>query len=36
MLKGDPEEVGVITKGVKQKVHEFTESVKEKLPGGED
>ncbi len=35
MLKGDPEEVGVITKGVKQKVHEFTESVKEKLPGGE-
>jgi pyruvate dehydrogenase (quinone) len=35
MLKGDPEEVGVITKGVKQKLHEFTESVKEKLPGGE-
>ncbi len=35
MLKGDPEEAGVITKGVKQKVHEFTESVKEKLPGGE-
>jgi pyruvate dehydrogenase (quinone) len=35
MIKGDPEEVGVITKGVKQKVHEFTESVKEKLPGGE-
>ncbi len=35
MLKGDPEEVGVITKGVKQKVHEFTESVKAKLPGGE-
>jgi pyruvate dehydrogenase (quinone) len=35
MLKGDPEEVGVITKGVKQKMHEFTESVKEKLPGGE-
>ncbi|MGB8961698.1 MAG: thiamine pyrophosphate-requiring protein, partial [Pseudonocardiaceae bacterium] len=33
MLKGDPEEVGVITKGVKQKVHEFTESVKEKLTG---
>ncbi|HWR46576.1 MAG TPA: thiamine pyrophosphate-requiring protein [Pseudonocardiaceae bacterium] len=36
MIKGDPEEVGVITKGVKQKLHEFTESVKEKLPGGED
>ncbi|MBA2472047.1 MAG: pyruvate oxidase [Pseudonocardiales bacterium] len=36
MLKGDPEAVGVITKGVKQKLHDFTESVKEKLPGGED
>ncbi len=35
MVKGDPEEVGVIAKGVKQKVHEFTESVKAKLPGGE-
>ena len=35
MLKGDPEEIGVITKSVKQKLHEFTESVKEKLPGKE-
>jgi len=36
MLKGDPEEIGVITKGVKQKMHEFTESIKEKLPGSND
>ncbi len=36
MLKGDPEEIGVITKGVKQKMHEFTESIKEKLPGSDD
>ena len=35
MIKGDPEAVGVITKGVKQKMHEFTESIKEKLPGSE-
>jgi pyruvate dehydrogenase (quinone) len=33
MLKGDPEEVGVITHGARQKLHEFTESVKEALPG---
>ncbi|MFR9800918.1 thiamine pyrophosphate-requiring protein [Pseudonocardia sp. RS010] len=33
MLKGDPEEVGVMTKGAKQKMHEFTESVKDALPG---
>ena len=33
MIKGDPEEVGVITKGAKQKVHEFTESVRSALPG---
>jgi pyruvate dehydrogenase (quinone) len=36
MLKGDPEEMGVITKGVKQKMHEFTESIKSKLPNGDD
>jgi pyruvate dehydrogenase (quinone) len=33
MLKRDPEEAGVIAKGAKQKLHEFTESVKEALPG---
>ena len=33
MIKGDPEEVGVITKGAKQKMHEFTESVRSALPG---
>jgi pyruvate dehydrogenase (quinone) len=33
MLQGDPEEFGVITKGARQKLHEFTESVKETLPG---
>jgi pyruvate dehydrogenase (quinone) len=33
MLKGDPEEAGVITKGAKQKLHEFTESVKDAIPG---
>jgi pyruvate dehydrogenase (quinone) len=36
MIKGDPEETGVITKGVRQKIHEFTESIKEVLPGGKD
>src|SRR3954451_18734506 len=36
MIKGDPEEIGIITKGVKQKVVEFTESIKEKLPGSDD
>jgi pyruvate dehydrogenase (quinone) len=33
MLKGDPEEAGVIEKGARQKMHEFTESIKEALPG---
>ncbi|WP_103380932.1 thiamine pyrophosphate-requiring protein [Pseudonocardia dioxanivorans] len=33
MMKGDPEEAGVITKGAKQKLHEFTESVKDAMPG---
>jgi pyruvate dehydrogenase (quinone) len=36
MIKGDPEEVGVINKGARQKMHEFTESIKESLPGGQD
>ncbi|SFE83515.1 thiamine pyrophosphate-requiring protein [Blastococcus tunisiensis] len=36
MLKGDPEEVGVITKGARGKMHEFTESVKDALPGNRD
>jgi pyruvate dehydrogenase (quinone) len=31
--KGDPEAAGIATKGAKQKLHEFTESVKESLPG---
>jgi pyruvate dehydrogenase (quinone) len=33
MLKGDPEEAGVIAKGAKQKLSEFVESAKEALPG---
>ncbi len=33
MLKGDPEAVGVIAKGGEGFMHEFTESVKEALPG---
>jgi pyruvate dehydrogenase (quinone) len=36
MLKGDPEEAGVIGKGARQKIHEFTESVKSALPGNDD
>lgn len=36
MLKGDSEEVGVIGKGAVQKAHEFTESIKEALPGKKD
>jgi pyruvate dehydrogenase (quinone) len=36
MVKGDPEAAGLIRKGVKQKAHEFTESVKTHLPGGSD
>jgi pyruvate dehydrogenase (quinone) len=36
MLKGDPEEAGVIAKGARSKVHEFTESIKEALPGKKD
>jgi pyruvate dehydrogenase (quinone) len=33
MLKGDPEEAGVILHGTRQKMHEFTESIREALPG---
>jgi pyruvate dehydrogenase (quinone) len=33
MLKGDPEEVGVITEGTRSKLHEFTESIKEAFQG---
>ena len=33
MLKGDPEEAGVIAKGARQKMHEFTESLRTVLPG---
>jgi pyruvate dehydrogenase (quinone) len=36
MVKGDPEAGGVIAKGTVQKVHEFTEAIKEALPGGKD
>jgi pyruvate dehydrogenase (quinone) len=36
MLKGDPEEAGVIGKGARQKIHEFTASVKSALPGNDD
>jgi pyruvate dehydrogenase (quinone) len=35
LRKGDPEAWGITKKGAKQKIHEFTESVKETLPGGE-
>jgi pyruvate dehydrogenase (quinone) len=35
MRQGDPEAWGIATKGAKQKLTEFTESVKEKLPGTE-
>ena len=33
MLKGDPEEVGVVMKGARQKMVEFTESLKGAFPG---
>jgi pyruvate dehydrogenase (quinone) len=33
LREGDPEAWGITTKGAKQKLHEFTESVKEALPG---
>jgi pyruvate dehydrogenase (quinone) len=36
MVKGDPEAAGVIRKGATQKLHEFTESLKEALPGKKD
>jgi pyruvate dehydrogenase (quinone) len=36
MLKDDPEAGGVIAKGAVQKIHEFTEAIKEALPGGKD
>jgi pyruvate dehydrogenase (quinone) len=36
MLKGDPEETGVILEGARAKMHEFTESVKSALPGSDD
>jgi pyruvate dehydrogenase (quinone) len=35
MLKGDPEEKGVIVEGAKEKLHEFTESIKTVLPGSD-
>ncbi len=35
VLGGDPQAAGIIKEGAKQKLHEFTESIKEKLPGGE-
>jgi pyruvate dehydrogenase (quinone) len=35
VLKGDPEAAGIVKQGVKQKMHEFTESAREKLAGGE-
>jgi pyruvate dehydrogenase (quinone) len=34
VAKGDPETLGIAEKGVKQKAHEFTESIKSHLPGG--
>lgn len=33
MLKGDPDEYGVMTEGVKQTMHSVTESVKRHMPG---
>jgi pyruvate dehydrogenase (quinone) len=36
VVKGDPEAAGIVSKGTKQKVHEFTESIKESLPGKKD
>jgi pyruvate dehydrogenase (quinone) len=36
MKKGDPEMFGIVEKGAKQKMHEFTESAKMSLRGGND
>ena len=36
MKKGDPEMFGIVEKGAKQKMHEFTESAKTTLHGGRD
>ncbi|MGH3622125.1 MAG: thiamine pyrophosphate-requiring protein [Sciscionella sp.] len=36
LRQGDPQMWGIAVKGAKQKMHEFTESVKEKLPGGDN
>jgi pyruvate dehydrogenase (quinone) len=36
MKKGDPEMFGIVEKGAKQKMHEFTESAKTSLRGGRD
>ncbi|WP_310963529.1 thiamine pyrophosphate-requiring protein [Nocardioides terrisoli] len=36
LKKGDSDMPGMATKGAKQKMHEFTESVKQSLPGGND
>jgi len=33
LAQGDPETFGLVEKGAKQKAHEFTESIKEHLPG---
>src|SRR5699024_7510630 len=33
LRKGDPEAWGIVSKGGKQKMHEFTESVKQAMPG---
>jgi thiamine pyrophosphate-dependent acetolactate synthase large subunit-like protein len=35
LAKGDPETLGIVEKGAKQKAHEFTESIKAHLPGGD-
>jgi pyruvate dehydrogenase (quinone) len=34
LREGDPEAWGIFEKGAKQKAHEFTESMKQRLPGG--
>ena len=36
LREGDPEAWGITTKGAKQKIHEFTESIKTALPGDND
>lgn len=33
LRQGDPEALGFVTKGTKQKMHEFTETAKQYLPG---